>query len=161
MKFKILFFSFSASLLIAACSFNKKVESTGELFLQGTWREDTIANEQLVSYQKFNFQFRCDSFYLTINNFSTANLQGGPCYDKNTWSEYAKGYYQVINDTLRFDGNLVDKQFKYKTQGSCYRSGKFTDSFLINNLGDSVLVLKSLQTGTSHRLLLIEKSECK
>ncbi len=164
MKFKTYQFFVSTIvtlLFFTACKFNKVQTSTGEAFLQGKWSEDSLENEsQLVSYQHFDFTFTCDSFYTVINNFSKADLQGGECYDKGTWKEYAKGYYKVAGDTLKFDGNFVDMEFKYKTQGSCYRSGKFTDSFLINNKTDSIFTLKSLETGTLHQLLLKEKLSC-
>lgn len=146
---------------LVACKFNKLEESNGSAFLQGKWLEDPLENEaQLVSYQRFNYTFTCDSFYVIIDNFSKADLQGGPCYEKGTWKEYAKGYYKIVDDTLKFDGNFVDQEFKYKTQGSCYRSGKFSDSFLIDSKQDSLLSLKSLQGGTKHQLQLKEKLIC-
>jgi len=161
-KIQSIFLLITSLLFLASCKFNKVEKSTGEAFLQGRWaEEDTLQNSQLISYQRFNFTFTCDSFYVVIRNFSKVDLQGGPCYDKGTWTEYAKGYYKVAGDTLKFDGNFVDAEFKYKTQGSCYRSGKFTDAFLINSKKDSTLALKSLQAGTLHRLLLQEKLECK
>lgn len=165
MKFKQYFFStsvFAALLTLASCKFNKVESSTGEAFLQGKWKEDISEdNRQLISYQSFDFTFTCDSFYAVINNYSKVDLQGGPCYDKGEWKEYAKGYYKVTGDTLKFNGNFVDNEFKYKTQGSCYRSGKFTDSFIINRKTDSTLVLKSLEAGTLHQFLLKEKGTCK
>lgn len=148
--------------MLASCKFNKLETSQGEMFLQGKWTEDSLKNEsQLVTYQRFAFTFTCDSFYAVIHNFSKADLQGGSCYSEGTWKEYAKGYYKVAGDSLKFDGNFVDAEFKYKTQGSCYRSGKFTDSFLINSKADSLIVLKNLQSGTLHKLLLKEKLSCK
>lgn len=165
MYFKKQFFiiAFTASLFaLASCKFNTAEKSNGEAFLQGKWAEDSLENEgQLVSYQRFDLTFTCDSFYAVIHNFSTADLQGGQCYKKGTWKEYAKGYYKMVGDSLKFDGNFVDAEFKYKTQGSCYRSGKFTDSFLIDSKADSLVVLKSLQAGTTHQLLLKQKLSCK
>ncbi|WP_017260261.1 hypothetical protein [Pedobacter arcticus] len=149
-------------LFFTACKFNKVETSAGEAFLQGKWTEDSLASErELVSYQQFDFTFTCDSFYTVINNFSKVDLQGGACYEKGTWKEYAKGYYKIAGDTLKFNGNFVDNEFKYKTQGSCYRSGKFTDSFIINHKSDSTLILKSLETGTLHQLVLRERLNCK
>nr|WP_294900806.1 hypothetical protein [uncultured Pedobacter sp.] len=165
MEFKKTFLSASVIAILfflAACKFNKVEKSTGEAFLQGKWIEDSLENEsQLISYQRFNFTFTCDSFYVIISNFSKADLQGGPCYDKGQWKEYAKGYYKVAGDTLKFNGNFVDFEFKYKTQGSCYRSGKFTDNFIITDKKDSLITLKSLESGTFHRLILKKKLTCK
>ncbi|HEX7366530.1 MAG TPA: hypothetical protein VF273_05500 [Pelobium sp.] len=164
MKFKQYFFASAFAILftLASCKFNKVETSTGEAFLQGKWSENSVEDEnQLVTYQHFKFTFSCDSFYTIIQNFSKVDLQGGPCYDKGQWNEYAKGYYKMTGDTLKFDGNFVDKEFKYKTQGSCYRSGKFTDTFLITRKTDSLLVLKSLESGVLHEILLKEKTVCK
>lgn len=165
MKFNYPLFCFFACfslLAISACSFNKEEKLTGEVFLQGIWTEDSLPSQnQLVSYQQFDFKFTCDSFYVKIKNYSKVNLQGGNCYDKNTWFEYAKGYYTVKNDSLKFDGNFVDFEYKYKTQGSCYRSGKFTEVFLIEQQLDSLLKVKSLQSGMLHQFLLKEKMVCK
>lgn len=165
MKFKKhLFFSSVLAVLfiVGSCKFNKVETSNGEAFLQGKWTEDSLEDKsQLISYQTFNFTFTCDSFYTVISNYSKVDLQGGSCYDKGEWKEYAKGYYKVAGDTLKFNGNFVDNEFKYKTQGSCYRSGKFTDSFIIDSKTDSSLVLKSLESGTLHQFVLKEKGSCK
>lgn len=161
-KFKLLLaLVFFSLFFLGSCKFNEAQQSTGELFLQGSWEDDSLQNQsQLVSYQQYNFRFKCDSFYVQIRNFSKVNLQGGDCYNSNTWLEYAKGYYTVVNDTLKFDGNFVDFEYKYKTQGSCYRNGKFTDTFLIESKTDSLLQLKSLQSGMLHKFLLIDTLSC-
>ena len=165
MKFKKQFFSIlvvSALFFLASCKFNKVETSDGEAFLQGKWTEDSLKSKtQLISYQGFDFTFTCDSFYTVICNYSKVDLQGGPCYEKGEWKEYAKGYYQLTGDTLTFNGNFVDAEFKYKTQGSCYRSGKFTDSFLLSSTTDSTILLKSLESGTVHQFSLKERLICK
>lgn len=162
MKVKYLFLLLFAFGLITACSFNQTIKSTGEAFLQGNWSEDSVANKaQLVNYEQNYFTFTCDSFYLQINSYSKVNLQGGACYDAKAWKEYAKGYYTLNKDTLKFDGVFVDEKFKYKPEKSCYRFGKFTQNFLIIQQSDSLLNLKSLQTGLNHQLVLKQKRLCK
>jgi hypothetical protein len=163
MKLKINYLLIATTLLfLGACSFNKEVKESGVAFLQGSWNEDSIANKaQLVNYQHNHFTFTCDSFYLQINSFSTVNLQGGPCYAAKEWQEYAKGYYTLAKDTLKFDGVFVDKSFRYKPEKSCYRFGKFTENFLITQQSDSLINLKSLQTGLKHQLVLKQKGICK
>lgn len=159
---KIILFATLVVLFLSACKFNKLEQSTGDAYLQGLWQEDALLkHEDLVSWQTFRFKFTCDSFYATIHNVSKVNLDGGPCYQEGNWDEYAKGYYKVVGDTLKFDGNFVDAEFKYKTVGSCYRNGKFTDLFLITAKTDSVIHLKNLQTGTTQQLLLQQKLVCK
>ncbi len=159
MKYFLFLFSI---ILISACSFNQAVQHNGADFLQGTWNEDTVENKtQLANYEQHNFKFNCDSFYLQINSFSKVNLDGGECYNANGWKEYVKGYYHIKGDTLKFDGNFVNQEYKYKAEGSCYRSGKFFDEFIIQQQGDSIVNLKSTTTGLRHQLKLKEKSVCK
>jgi len=137
--------------LLCACSFNKEKQSTGIDFLQGTWHEDSVMNkEALVSYQQYQFSFNCDSFYLKVATFSKVNLEGGPCFDKKHWEEFAKGYYKLSKDTLKFEGNFVTEDYKYKAEGSCYRTGKYIEDFLMNTNNKNEITLKSLQTGLYH-----------
>lgn len=159
MKYLLLFI---LSIFIFSCSFNKEVKSSGELTLQGKWEEDTVKNKsQLVSYQHHSLKFTCDSFYLQLHSYSIVNLQGGTCYDAKDWLEFAKGYYTLVKDTLKMEGNFVNKDFKYKAEGSCYRTGKYIENFILTQQNDSTVLLKSLQTGLSHQLLLKEKLTCK
>jgi len=150
-------------LLSSACTFNKKEQASGVDYLQGKWSEDTVENKaQLVSYQQHDFKFTCDSFYLQIKSYAKVNLNGGVCYDKNSWIEYAKGYYQLVGDTLKLEGNFVSKQYKFKPEGSCYRVGKYQENFIILNKGKvlELLLIKSLQTSLIHQLKLTEKGSC-
>ncbi|MEO5910117.1 MAG: hypothetical protein ABIP95_04470 [Pelobium sp.] len=158
MKYSLLFI---LSIFIFSCSFNKEVKSSGELALQGKWEEDTVKNKlQLVSYQQHFLTFTCDSFYLQLHSYSTINLQGGKCYDAKDWLEFAKGYYKMAKDTLKMEGNFVNEDFKYKAEGSCYRTGKYIENFILTQQNDSTVILKSLQTGLSHQLLLKQKLTC-
>lgn len=154
----IFFFLVSIS---SACTFNKKEQASGVDFLQGKWSEDSVENKsQLVSYQQHDFKFTCDSFYLNIKSFSKVNLNGGPCYDKKTWQEYAKGYYELSGDTLKFKGNFVNEDYKFKPENSCYRVGKYEESFLLINKSAELIAIKSLQTNLSHKIALKEKVVC-
>ena len=146
----------------SACTFNKKEQASGVDYLQGKWSEDSVENKsQLVSYQQHDFKFTCDSFYLNIKSFSKVNLNGGPCYDKKAWQEYAKGYYELSGDTLKFKGNFVSKDYKFKPENSCYRVGKYEENFLLINKSADLITIKSLQTNLSHQLTLKEKTVCK
>ncbi len=163
MKLKIdcYFFLIIATLLLCGCSFNQTKYSAGEDFLQGKRSEDSVLNKaQLVSYQQYQFSFNCDSFYLKVETFSKVNLQGGPCFDKKHWNEFAKGYYHLVKDTLKFEGNFVNEDYKYKAEGSCYRTGKYLEEFIINNDNKDIITLKSLQTGLFHQLVIKEKGSC-
>jgi hypothetical protein len=160
-KSSIFILLFSLYILTGSCSFNPKPPSKGVNFLQGKWMEDTIENkEQLVTYQQHRFTFTCDSFYLTIHSYSKVNLQGGSCYDAKEWNEYAKGNYILSKDTLKLNGNFVNKEFRYKAETSCYRTGKYLEDFLLNAHQDSIVHITSLLTGLHHQLNLKEKLVC-
>ena len=156
-------FAFALLLLtISSCSFNQKKQAGGIDFLQGKWTEDSVENKnQLVSYQQYHITFTCDSFYLNIQTYSSVNLNGGACYDSKDWQEFAKGYYTLVNDTLKLEGNFVNKTYKYKPEGSCYRVGKYKEDFILNQTTDGKISVKSLQKGLLHQLLRKEKLVCK
>ncbi len=160
-KFALFILIISSYLLTGGCSFNQKPPTKGVKFLQGKWTEDKIENkEQLVTYQQHHFTFTCDSFYLTVHSFSKINLQGGSCYDAKEWNEYAKGNYVLSKDTLKLNGNFVNKDFRYKAETSCYRTGKYLEDFLLNSHQDSIVHITSLLTGLHHQLNLKEKLVC-
>lgn len=145
----------------ASCKFNQQKRTSGVDFLQGKWFEDSVTNKaQLVTYQQHQFYFTCDSFYLQVTTFSKVNLQGGPCFDKNHWDEFAKGNYKMVKDTLKLEGNFVTKDYKYKADGTCYRNGKYIEDFLLEKRTDSIVIFKSLQTGLFQQLNLKQKGEC-
>lgn len=159
----IIFTFFFLVTISSACTFNKKEQVGGIDFLQGKWSEDKIENKaQLVSYQQHDFKFTCDSFYLQIKSYAKVNLNGGACYDKNEWKEYAKGYYELIGDTLKLEGNFVSKEFKFKPENSCYRVGKFQENFILikEEKSSQIIIMKSLQTNLTHQLILKEKGDC-
>ena len=165
MKFKanIYFLLLIGAVFSSACTFNKKEQASGVDYFQGKWSEDTVENKaQLVSYQQHDFKFTCDSFYLQIKSYAKVNLNGGVCYDKKSWIEYAKGYYQLVGDTLKLEGNFVSNKYKFKPEGSCYRVGKYQENFIVVNKGKVLefLLIKSLQTNLIHQLKRTEKGVC-
>jgi hypothetical protein len=158
---KISLFFLLSFLTLCSCSFNPNIPQTGEDFLQGTWTEDSIENkDQLVSYEKFDFRFTCDSFYLKSTSFSTVNLDGGECYNANTWEEYAKGFYTYDKDTLILNGVFVNKDFRFKPQTSCYRFGKLEEKFLVEKQGTDTIIINSTLSHLKHILVLKEKTSC-
>lgn len=158
----VLFTLYFSAFALSACTFNKKEQDKGINFLQGKWSEGAVENkEQLVSYQKHDFTFTCDSFYLQVKSFAKVNLNGGPCYDKNSWKEYAKGYYKLVGDTLKLEGNFVSEHYKFKAENSCYRVGKYQENFVVIEKANDLITIKSLQTSLTHQLMLKQKLRCK
>ena len=149
MKYILIFIA----IIICACKFNPPKTSKGISFLQGKWAEDSVLNKaNLVSYQQYHIRIIADSFYLKIENYAAQNLNGGPCYPSNQWQEFAKGYCKLDADTLKLEGNFVNPSYKYKAEGSCYRSGKYIEDFILNKKSNKSIVIKSLQTGLYHQI---------
>jgi hypothetical protein len=97
-----LFFLFTFS-----CSRLPDVQGKGEAFLQGVWNQDSIAHKQeLQAYTQHLFKFTCDSFYVDFVTHSKVNYYEEECYNGGLWKEYAKGTYQVRNDSLILVGDL-------------------------------------------------------
>lgn len=158
MKITLIIFTICS---LYACSFNNKVPQTGLTYLQGSWIEDSVKNQsQLVNYENYKFRFTCDSFYLNIESFSKVNLDGGECYNQNNWQEYVKGTYTSNKDTLHLNGAFVTENFKYKPEGSCYRFGKFEEDFLMKQVNEDTLEIRSTLSAIVHQLILTQKTTC-
>jgi hypothetical protein len=54
----------------------------------------------------------------------------------------------------------VNKTYKYKPEGSCYRVGKYEENFILNKQADGLIHIKSLQKGLVHQLVRKEKLVC-
>lgn len=143
-----------------SCTRLPNVQGKGEVFLQGVWSQDSIANrERLLSFTKHDFKISCDSFYVDLTTYSKVNYYEDSCFNNGVWKEYAKGTYQVKGDTLFLEGNFTKPNYKQKISG-CYRSGRYRPSFKIKSSGPTSLVLESLNDQRECALVLKEKITC-
>ncbi len=89
------FYLLALTFLLSAfsgCSFNPSLQGNGESYLQGEWKQDSIAKQkQLLTYSLYNFKFNCDSVFIQINTFSKVNSGMDSCMNAGHWSEYIRG----------------------------------------------------------------------
>lgn len=147
-------------LLFTSCSRLPNVQGKGEIFLQGVWSQDSLGTQaSLQSYTQHVFKFTCDSFYLDFTTHSKVNYYEEDCFNNGIWKEYAKGIYQVRNDTLILVGDFMKANYKQKVSG-CYRNGRYLNNFKIRNSSEAQLELENLGNSTEINLNLKEKTTC-
>lgn len=156
---KVLSF-FGLMVLMHSCSRLPDVQGKGETFLQGVWNQDSISNKlQLQNYTEHRFKFSCDSFYVDFTTHSKVNYYEEDCFNDGVWKEYAKGTYQLRNDTLILVGDFTKPNYKQKVSG-CYRNGRYVSSFKVNSWNAEELKLENLGDQTEVKLNLKEKITC-
>jgi hypothetical protein len=125
-----------------SCSPNASIQGTGESFLQGEWEQVTnAADQKLVNYTLYHIKFTCDSFYVKMNTYSKVNYGADTCMNKGYWTEYAKGLYNMRNDTLHLKGFFTNADNSLKNVGGCFRAGVYEEYFKTRNDADTLLQL--------------------
>lgn len=148
-------------ILAASCSRLPNVQGKGEAFLQGVWNQDSIANaEKLLNYTQHKFKFTCDSFYVDLTTHSKVNYYPDSCFNNGVWKEFAKGVYEVRNDSLILEGTYTKANYKQKISG-CYNIGRYIKSFYIKSFEPNKLLLQSASDQRECSLVLKEKIICK
>lgn len=147
--------------LFASCSRLPNVQGKGEAFLQGVWNQDSIPNAgKLLSYAQHKFKFTCDSFYVDLTTHSKVNYYPDSCFNNGVWKEYAKGVYEVRNDSLILEGTYTKANYKQKISG-CFQIGRYIKSFYIKSFEPNKLFLQSAGDQRECNLILKEKIICK
>lgn len=147
--------------LFASCSRLPNVQGKGEAFLQGVWNQDSIPNAgKLLSYTQHKFKFTCDSFYVDLTTHSKVNYYPDSCFNNGVWKEYAKGVYEVRNDSLILEGTYTKANYKQKISG-CFQIGRYIKSFYIKSFEPNKLFLQSAGDQRECNLILKEKIICK
>lgn len=155
----LLLFGFSL-LALFSCTRLPNVQGKGEVFLQGVWNQDSIANSvKLLNYTQHRFKISCDSFYVDLTTHSKVNYYSDSCFNKGVWKEYAKGTYAVKGDTLMLTGTFTKANYKQKASG-CYRNGQYISNFKIKSSSSTSLVLENLNDQRECTLVLKEKITC-
>lgn len=136
------------------------MQGNGEVFLQGVWNQDSIANaDKLMNYSEHKIKFTCDSFYVDLTTHSKVNYYEDPCYNNGVWKEYAKGVYEVRKDSLFLQGTYTKSNYKQKVSG-CYTVGIYRKSFIVKSSDASHLFLQSLSDQREVNLVLKQKITC-
>ncbi|MBC8985456.1 fumarate hydratase [Pedobacter sp. N36a] len=146
--------------LFASCSRLPNVQGKGEAFLQGVWNQDSIPHkEQLLNYTQHKFKFTCDSFYVDLTTYSKVNYYADSCFNNGVWKEYAKGVYEVRNDSLILEGTYTKANYKQKVTG-CYQIGRYVRSFFVKSFEPNKLSLVNASDQRECNLVLKEKIVC-
>ena len=142
------------------CERRPNVQGNGQVFMQGVWNQDSIANSaQLLNYTQQKFKFTCDSFYVDMTTHSKVNYYEDPCYNNGVWKEYAKGVYEVRKDSLFLEGTYTKANYKQKVSG-CYNIGIYRKSFIVKSKDAKHLFLQSLSDQRDIDLVLKQKITC-
>lgn len=142
------------------CERRPNVQGNGEVFLQGVWNQDSVANSAtLMNYTQHKFKFTCDSFYVDLTTHSKVNYYEDPCYNNGVWKEYAKGVYQVRNDSLFLEGTYTKSNYKQKVSG-CYTVGIYRKSFIVKSADARHMFLLNLSDQRDVDLILKRKITC-
>ena len=146
---------------ITACRRLPDVQGNGSAFLQGIWSQDSVANaDKLLSFTKHKFKFTCDSFYVDLSTYAKVNYYAESCYNNGIWKEYAKGVYEVRNDTLFLLGTWTKADYKQKISG-CYNIGQYIKSFKIKSSVPGHLLMESTDNQSELALVLKQQITCK
>lgn len=136
------------------------MQGEGSNELQGIWEEGSVAyqNERL-QFSKHQFRFSCDSVYVTIQTFAKVNNYPDSCFNNGSWTEYAKGVYDIKKDTLLITATFTKSNFKQKISG-CYRIGQYLPAFVIKKSRSDTLQMEGLLDHLTLNFTLKEKTIC-
>ncbi len=146
--------------IITSCKRLPDIQGSGVTFFQGVWKQDSVANSNtLLSYAQHKFKISCDSFYVDLTTHSKVNYYSDSCFNNGVWKEYAKGIYEVRNDTIFLTGTFTKENYKQKISG-CYQIGQYIKSFKVLKSQKDRLVLESTDNQRIIGLVLKEHITC-
>jgi hypothetical protein len=158
--FHLLPFSFLLSALGSGCSFNPNMQTPGQGYLQGEWRQDSVTNQkQLLTYSLYRVKFSCDSFYMWIHTISKVNPGADSCMKAGQWMEYTRGTYEQKHDTLHLKGQFCNPDMTIKDDKGCFRSGDYEELFKVKQ-SDSLLQLASTSNVIPIEARLVKRMSC-
>ncbi|HZY37445.1 MAG TPA: fumarate hydratase [Mucilaginibacter sp.] len=158
--FRLLPFTFLMA-LCTGCWFNPNLQKPGQSYLQGEWQQDSVTNQkQLLNYSLYHIKFSCDSFFMSIRSFSKVNNGADSCMASGRWTEYVRGTYVQINDTLHLKGQFANANMTVKDDKGCLRSGDYGDDFKVTRRSDSLIRLISVTNVIPIDARLIKRTTC-
>jgi hypothetical protein len=159
--FRLLALTFIMATFLVACKPNPNMQTPGESYLQGEWRQDSVPGQkQLVTYSLYNLKFSCDSFFMAIKSFSKVNTGPDTCMNSGHWVEYTKGTYEQKKDTLHLKGQFCNADLTLKDDKGCFRSGDYEEFFKISKKTDSLVQFASTTNVIPINARLIKRNTC-
>jgi hypothetical protein len=146
---------------LSSCTFNPNLQGKGEVYLQGTWQQDSSAvQQQLVTFSQYHIRFDCDSFFMQINDFSKVNFGSDTCMRSGHWAEYVRGSYSQRHDTLLLKGQFCNADFSLKTNAECFRIGPYNEFFTVRKKADTLIQLSGTSNVIPINLHRTKKTSC-
>ena len=137
------------------------MQTPGLGYLQGEWQQDAVANQaQLLSYSLYHLKFSCDSFFVAIKSFSKVNTGADNCMSTGKWTEYVRGTYEQMHDTLHLKGQFCNPDFTIKNDKGCFRSGDYEEFFKVDQTSASSIRLASTSNTIPIDARLIKRTTC-
>ncbi|RYY33378.1 MAG: hypothetical protein EOP46_16620 [Sphingobacteriaceae bacterium] len=129
--------------------------------MQGEWQQDSLPGQKnLVTYSLNNIKFTCDSFYITVKTVSSINYGIDTCTNGGRWTEYIRGTYRQIQDTLQLRGFFYNANGTLKRENTCYRWGVFQEQYTVKKQADSVLQFTTASSTIPMQLRLKRRAAC-
>jgi hypothetical protein len=154
-------FCFVVSALSSGCKSNPNMQTPGKEYLQGEWQQDSVAGQnKLVSYSLYHLKFSCDSFFVSIQSFSKVNTGADSCMALGKWTEYARGTYDQLHDTLHMKGQFVNADMTIKDDKGCFRSGDYEEFFKVTKQTDSIFQFAPTSSTIAINAHLIKRTSC-
>jgi len=146
---------------LTGCSFNPNLQTRGQAWVQGEWRQDSVTNQkQLLSYSLYRLKFSCDSFFMSIHTFSKVNATADSCMRSGQWTEYTRGTYMQQHDTLHLKGQFCNADMSLKDGKGCFRFGDYEEYFKIKKESDSLVQFASTSSVIPIEARLIKRTSC-
>ncbi|MGY4383529.1 hypothetical protein ACVWYN_000548 [Pedobacter sp. UYP24] len=146
--------------IITSCKRLPDIQGKGASFFQGVWTQDSIENlNTLLSFTQHKLKISCDSFYVDLITHSKVNYYSDSCFNNGVWREYAKGTYEVKNDTIFLTGTFTKQNYKQKISG-CFQIGQYIKSFKVLKSEKDKLKLESTDNQRIISLTLKEHILC-
>jgi hypothetical protein len=83
----------------------------------------------------------------------------GDCFNKGSWTEYARGTYITRNDTLYLHATFTHSNWKQKLTG-CYRIGQYLPVFVVKRVTPDSLCLQNILEDVPIKLTLKQPIVC-
>ena len=154
-------FCFLLSALSSGCSPNPNMQTPGKEYLQGEWQQDSIPGQnKLVSYSLYHLKFSCDSFFVSIRSISKVNTAADSCGASGKWTEYARGTYDQLHDTLHMKGQFCNADWSIKDDKGCFRSGDYEEFYKVTKQTDSLYRFAPTSSTIPVNAHLIKHTSC-
>ncbi len=134
---RLLALAFTGLFLVASCNKKDKCpsQSATKEELQGHWQQPPSNSTGLnFAGNEYEYFFDQDSFKMIRYHFDDVIHDEHGCYNLSFY-EYAKGVYNIVGDSVYFDGVFTQSDYSKKDSG-CYHIGAYNEKFRLQKQCD-------------------------